>query len=144
LAESYAAANYNVAGDPGTIDNWLITPEFSTAANMIVSFYARGAADPNYFDLLSYGLSNGSTNLSDFAMVPEFVVDTNGWTRYSIMLSGKAGTTARLGIRYTGSSADANYIGIDSVVATVPEPTTPLVLGIGLVGLLAARRRKQH
>src|ERR1700712_3023455 len=38
-ATSYVAANFNSSVDGGTVDNWLITPTFSTAAAGTVSVY---------------------------------------------------------------------------------------------------------
>jgi hypothetical protein len=140
---SYVAANYNNAAGGGTIDNWLISSQFSTERNSLISFWVRGAADPNFFDTMSFGMSNGGDAAVDFSLVPTFTVPTGDWTEYQMMFAGTgASTVGRFAIRYTGAADSANYIGVDSLAVTVPEPTTPLMLGIGALGMLIARRRK--
>ena len=143
-AESYAAANYNNAAAGGTLDNWLITPVFSTAENFTVTFWVKGAADDLYSDHFRFGLSAGGSALTDFVLGNVITAMTGDWTQYTIGMSGLgAGATARLGIQYTGLADSSNYIGLDNLTVTVPEPSTTLILGAGLLGLIAARRRKQ-
>lgn len=141
--ESYAASNYNTAPAGGMLDNWLITPEFSTEFNMGVSFFVRSFRDPAFtMDSISYGLGNG-TDINNYILSPSFVVAEGDWTKVSFITSGQGlGATARLAIRYTGAADDSSYLGIDSVRATVPEPGTTAMLGLGMIGLIAARRRK--
>jgi hypothetical protein len=143
-AESYAAANYNNAAAGGTLDNWLITPVFSTAENFMITFWVRGMADPQYSDHFAFGLSAGGSALTDFTLGNVLTATTDDWTKYSISMSGLgAGATGRLAIQYTGVADFSNYIGVDDLTVAVPEPSTTLILGAGLLGLIAARRRKQ-
>jgi len=141
--ESFISANYNNAAEGGTLDNWLITPEFSTQFGALVSFWLRGAADDGYSDQVAFGFSNGSTSLTSFVLESAFTVPTGEWTRYVARI-GAAEGTARFAIQYTGAADLANYIGVDSfAVNEVPEPSTMLILAAGVMGLTAARRRKR-
>lgn len=143
--EAYIAANFNNSMPGGTINNWLITPEFSTATNVLISFWVRGVAEMNYMDKLAYGTSSGGSALSDFHLGPVFTAPTGDWTQYYMMIDAAgAGSTARFALQYSGDADTSNYVGFDSLTITsVPEPAGLLLLSTGLLGLLAARRRLQ-
>lgn len=141
--ESYIAANYNNAAPGGILNNWLITPEFSTEFGATVSFWLRGAADEDFLDQISFGFSDGSTAFSAFTLDPVFTVPTGEWTRYVARIGASDGV-ARFAVQYTGDADLANYFGLDSlVIAEVPEPSSVLILAAGMMGLAAARRRKR-
>lgn len=146
--ESYAAANYGSASAGGNISNWLITPEFSTALGVSVSFWLRADAAEGYFDQVSFGFSNGSTELSAFNLLPAVTVAAGEWIKYVFNLDATAGT-GRFAIGHVGAADSSNYIGVDSLsiselgAAEVPEPASILILAAGAMGLAAARRRKR-
>lgn len=141
---AYIAANYNNAAVDGTIDNWIITPEFSTRNSVFISFFAKADQLAGFSDTLSYGLSTGGTNAADFTLTPGFVV-TGDWMRYDLSFAATgAETFGRFAIRYSGAANDSNYVGVDTLSIAIPEPSTTLILGIGLLGLIASYRRKQH
>lgn len=143
-ANSFISANFNNAAAGGTIKNYLITPLFSTAESVFISFFARGLADPEFSDQFAFGFSSGSTATSAFTLGPIITATTDGWTQYLVNLGAQgAGTVGRFAIEYTGPANNANYFGVDSLVAQVPEPSTWMMLGAGLLALLGVRRRKQ-
>lgn len=144
-SSSFAAANWQNAAAGGELNTWLITPEFSTAENgAIVSFSLRADAFAGTSDQIAYGFSNGSSDLSAFALSTPVTVGTDGWVRYSVRVNETAGGTARFALQYTGAADFANYVGVDSLqVSEVPEPSTMLILGAGVMGLMMSRRRKR-
>eukprot|EP01034_Spumella_vulgaris_P027849 gene27849-34629_t len=134
---AYIAANFLSASQgSGTIDNWLITPELSLPGTATLSFYTRSAATPGFSDHLEVRYSTGGSAISDFSNV---LLTLGGggpypadWRQYS--LTADAGSTVRFAFRYTGPAANADYIGLDTVlVNAVPEPSVWLMLAAGLL-----------
>jgi hypothetical protein len=139
---AYLGASYESAAAGGTIDDWLISPAFSTTGAGTVSFYIRAADDAGFTDLFQYGMSAGGTAAADFALGTLTAVPAGEWTRFSLDFAGTGapGTVGRFAIRYTGPADTANYIGIDTLSLPLPEPASFALLGLGLAGLGAARR----
>ena len=143
---SYMAANYLSSGDNGTVDNWLISPTFSTALAGHVTLYLIGAneTDGDFVsnDTLKFGFSNGGAAISDFGM-GSLVTAPAGWTAYTFAYAaGGAGSVGRFAIEYTGDGDTLDYVGVDSVsINAVPEPATWAMFGLGAAALVARRRR---
>lgn len=143
-AGSYAAANFLSSGSAtGAISNWMITPAIQVTGQEILSFFVR-AAESGFLDGINLHLSvGGSTALADFTPIGSTGVAPDAWTPFSLQLPNfGAPTTVRIGFEYAVANAlDANYIGIDSVtLAPIPEPSTVLLMGLGVAGLLLRRR----
>lgn len=140
---AYLGANYNSAAAGGVIDDWLISPEFSTTSRGTVSFYVRAGADAGFVDNFQYGLSTGGAGAGDFVLGALTAAPTGDWTRYTLDFAGTgiADSIGRFAIRYTGPADSANYIGIDSLSVQLPEPSAFALLGLGLAGLGVSRRR---
>jgi hypothetical protein len=145
---SYIAANYNSAAEGGFVNDWLITPTFSALYGATVTFWLRGAVDPGYVDQIAYGFSNGSTALSAFALGPVITASTDAWTQVTATLAAGTGS-ARFAINYSGAltsnlGIDSLIINVNAATGEVPEPASLAILGAGLIGMGAARRRKQR
>ncbi len=143
-ADSYIAANYLSTGG-NTVDNWLISPILTLNSSSSLSFYTR-TADAGFNDKLEVRFSSGSgTSLSSFTTVLTTVggdgsYPDSGFQKFVANLP--VGGTGRFAFRYTGTSMETDYIGIDTVrVAAVPEPETYAMMGIGLAALVLVRRK---
>lgn len=142
-ANAYLDATYASAGAGGTVDDWLISPVFSTTAGSTISFWVRGADDPQFTDLFQYGLSAGGIGAADFILSATMAAPTGGWTRYALDVAGTgiAGSVGRFAFRYTGPADGANYIGLDTLSLPLPEPSGAALVALGLAGLFLGRRR---
>jgi hypothetical protein len=132
--DSYIAANFENSLEGGTISNFLLSPEFSMEKSGSVTFWARADIVAGFSDVLSYGLSGSPATA---------VTLTGEWTQYTLDFAGLgAGATGHLAFNYLGNADASNYIGIDTFsVTAVPEPSTWLMLGLGLTGLAIRGRR---
>jgi len=144
-AGSYASANFlSALGGSGSISNWLISPEINLGGATSLSFYVRTEATDGYLDAVNVYFNAGSSSATaSFTTLLTAVTATQGWTQYTVNLPTAA--TGRIAFEYVvGNADDANVIGIDTVqiAAAVPEPTTYALMGLGLAGLAALRRRR--
>ncbi len=148
-ADSYIGASFlSAAQGEGTLDNWLITPELHLNGSTVLTFYSRGAGTPGFNDTLEVRFSSASGGgtagfTQTLATVGGASPYPDGWQRYTATIDG--GGMGRFAFHYTGSAANADYIGIDSVsvAAAVPEPSTYALFGAGLA-LLGFMRRKNR
>lgn len=141
---NYIAANYNNGVPGGQIDNWLITPAFSTAASGTIDLWIRSAADAGFTDTVRFGFSTGSSNPTDFVKGLKSVV-SGSWTQYTFAYDAAgAGTTARFGIEYIGSADVLDYVGVDAITITssVPESGNWAMFAVGAGVLVSLRRRR--
>ena len=143
-ADSYIAANFLNAGFGGNIDNWLITPVFEVTSATAISFAARttGAFPGDTLQLL-YSL--GGTSTSDFFSIATIsgAGFPTSWDLFSLI--GTSDASVRLAFRYlvTDTSANGDYIGIDSFKVDVPEPSTVALFAIALLMMVVATRRRR-
>jgi hypothetical protein len=166
---SYAAASWSLGSSQ--IDTWMLSPELILNNGDTFSFYARqqdyvgpGNSDPfGFANALQVRLSTSgaSTDIGsaygDVGVFTSLQVDINPsfakagfpevWTLYSFSYTG-ASTTGRVGFRFYTPDVDeyGSYIGVDAFETTatlVPEPTSIMLMGIGLVGLAYHRRRNR-
>lgn len=162
---SYVAANFNNAGDTGTISNWLITPVLPISNGAELVFYTRTTTQP-FADRLEVrvSLSGQSTNVGatvdsvgDFDYLQHSInpdLEQDGyphedWERQVIVFQDLPEAAAgRIALRYhvTNSGplgANGNYIGIDtlsyrpppSVITISPGEASSIDVGAGASGV---------
>jgi hypothetical protein len=146
-ADSYVASNYLSAGFGGNVDNWLVTPLISAFSGTVVTFSTRtaGGFPGDNLELLYNNV--GSDILTDFVSlgVISSAAYPTDWQAFDFTYSG-ANADVRFAFRYTvtDTSANGDYIGIDSLSVNVPEPGTMLLLGSGLLLMPLSMRRRRR
>lgn len=158
-------------GGPGDGIDWLSTPSFaaesgtysvelthltaSSIATVIPTLAGNvyslsfGAATSNLPPVYPYYsatgvVSAGSLVDQPFSATLSSPPSTQTYTPYSFLFTATGPTTT---IRFTSTGPDNSHYGpvIDSVsIVAVPEPTTSVLLGIGLAWLAGARLRSKH
>jgi hypothetical protein len=146
-ADSYIASNYLSAGFGGNVDNWLVTPLISAFAGSTVSFSTRTAGGLPGDNLELLYNNTGTLNLTDFVSLglissADYPTD---WQAFNFLYGGDDGNV-RFAFRYTvtDTSMNGDYIGIDSMSVSVPEPGTMLLLGSALLLMPLTRRRRRE
>lgn len=153
-ANSYVAANFENAAAGGAISNWLISPTLTFSGPVALDFALRMNADLTdtvevYFSSAGAASSVGSTTTSTetFSLLTSFSASSGdtGWLNQSVTFGSGGANSGRFAFRYVvgDTFAAGDYIGIDSVsVSAVPEPTSALLMALGVAGLAAVRRRR--
>jgi hypothetical protein len=146
--DSYIASNFLAAQSGGFIDNLLDTSSFSLASDAVLTFWARSDVVNGFVD--NFAVWMGTTVGAGQEVVTQVLADTvamGEWTKYTVNVAGLgAGASARFAFEYFGEADTSNYFAIDtvdvnSVVASVPEPTSTALFGIAILGLVLNRRR---
>ena len=127
--------------------NWGSQPGLTITGADTLSFWARGAQGGEQVTFGAGGIL-GDPYSDTFKVFGDFTL-TNSWQEYSFDLSGK-NLSDVIGGFYFAASASDNPNGlefyVDDVVYNgnvVPEPSSLLLLGSGVLGMLGISRKKK-
>ncbi|MGH9158971.1 MAG: choice-of-anchor J domain-containing protein [Vicinamibacteraceae bacterium] len=153
VPNGYIAANYESAGDAGTISNWLITPEVTIVNGTELRFWTRRTAQSEDFpDRLEVRLSvagasvdvgASAESVGDFTELLLTINETlepggypAEWTEYVLTVRGRSRTpvTGRFAFRYwvTDTGSHGDYIGLDTVRVSQPGDTQTITHSMSL------------
>jgi len=142
-ADSYIAANFLSADNgAGNVDSWLISPLLNLTGTTVLSFFSRSAGTPGYSDQLEVRFDEGFGTFDTLlATVGGVDIYPTSWTAFTATLNLEG--SGRFAFRYLGDADALDYIGVDSVkvLTAVPEPSSWLMIAIGLAGVGALRRK---
>ena len=123
---------------------------FESSASFPDSFYAtlyHGAPSPSSYDYIFSFDSNGIFDLNSSGMMTDsFVL---GWNHFSMLFTASDDSVVPtfelfdLNVTPGDSSALIDNVSITMDTTPVPEPSTILLLGGGLLGAVLVRRRKR-
>jgi len=125
---SYSSAQF---GDDSIRQNFAPIP---TSAITEVSFWVKRLGGP--FSAYSFFYEDGSTEFS------AAVGNGNDWVFFDVTAELDVGKNLT-GFEISGTTDGPAYLDDFNIVANLPEPGTLALLGLGLAGLAATRRRKQ-
>jgi len=128
---------------------------FADLSNKVVKIYEN--SDMSWLPDIGFGAGIGLTfaDLASFKIAPPTVSDiTTGWGGLGTGAPRELGTNIAYGVNWVFGDTLSNYVSGDQgyvvanarVAATtsVPEPTTLLLLSLGLAGITTAQKRKKH
>lgn len=122
--------------NPGTSNDWVITPSFSVPANAVLKWDAF-AGDATYADGYNVMLSTTGTNVANFTTNLLSVSAENAtWTTRSVNLNAFAGQVVN--IAFVNNSNDMLFLVLDNISVLVPSMNDGKVAGIsGLTRYMA-------
>ncbi|MDO5655882.1 MAG: choice-of-anchor J domain-containing protein [Flavobacteriaceae bacterium] len=114
-AGDHAAASTSWYTNPGTSNDWLISPEITLPESEISVLWQSKAQDPGYRDGYELRLApNAGNTVEDFTVVLYSTPNDNAvWTDHAVSLAEYAGTTVRLA--WVNNSTDMFVLLVDNI-----------------------------
>ena len=133
--------NGNISG--GTAF-WTETISVSANTNYIFSLWAASVYPPGAAAIAPATLIISLDGATPIIFNLSTINTVGTWEQFSTMWNSGAGTTAVLSLYDSNLTVSGNDFALDDISNTaVPEPTTMLLLGLGMLGMAAVRRFKK-
>jgi hypothetical protein len=148
LGDSFVAANFlGTTGPTGSVSNWLITPQITLDELSVVNLVVRVAGE-GFVDTLQVLVSTTGTATADFSLIGSYSASSDqGWVPLSFSAGLTGSSAAYVALRYLVDdvSINGNYLGVDNLaILAVPEPTSLLLMALGLAGLAGLRQQRRN